>query len=153
MGHALDEGIAVLLEGILAVISLIFPVPCVIHFQALGQIVHGNGLRGPVRVFGQKLVDVVALAVELLAGQRGQPLDVVEVVKAIPVLVELKTAGEERLQLIPAFGGQTAQPQGFASFGGVLCQRQNGGLGVAAHRVEVAGADHAGHVSGETALY
>ena len=45
-------------------------------------------------------------------------------------------------------------PQGLlAPLGGVLCQCQNGGLGVAAHRVEVAGADHAGHVSGETALY
>ena len=90
---------------------------------------------------------------ELLAGQRGQPLDVVEVVKAIPVFVELKTAGEERLQLIAAFGGQTAQPQRLAPLGGVLRQCQNGGFGVAAHRVEVAGADHAGHVSGETALY
>ena len=122
-------------------------VPLLVHLQALGQGGRGDLLVGPGGVVLYKAVDVVALGVELLAPQLGQPLHLVKVVVAVPVRGVGEPAGEKFLQLRHLPGREAHQAQGLPLLRRVGLQRTDDGGNVSgARRVHIAAPQAAAHM-------
>ena len=73
---------------------------------------------------------MVALGVELLAGQVGQAVDVVEIIEAVSRLLEGEAVGVIGFQPILVVLGEGDQAQGLALLPGVLGDGIQGRLGV-----------------------
>ena len=100
--------------------------PLLLHLQAQLEIVPGDGLEHPVRVVVVKAADVVALLVQLLAGQVRHLVHVIQVVEAVPVLLKGEAAGELRLQLLFLVGGDAHHHQGHPQGFGVVLHHLQG---------------------------
>ena len=95
---------------------------------------------------------MVALGVELLAGQVGQAVDVVEIIEAVSRLLEGEAVGVIGFQPILVVLGEGDQAQGLALLPGVLGDGIQGRLGVPfAHGPEIRVAQGAGQ-AGEQAV-
>ena len=69
------------------------------HLEALLHVVFGNRLVGPVLVEAHEFIHMILLAVILLAGELRQLLGLVDIVGVIPVILDLKAARIQFLQL------------------------------------------------------
>ena len=118
-GHRLGAE-ALVLPRILEVGPLLF------HLQTQVHVVLGDGVEHPVRVVVVKAADVVALLVQLLAGQVRHLVDVIQVVEAVPVLLKGEAAGELRLQLLFLVGGDAHHHQGYPQGFGVVLHHLQG---------------------------
>ena len=109
--------------------------PGVVHGDALGDVGVGEWFKHPVRIVLVKPVNVVALAVELLALQVGQLIHGIDIVVGLPVLLKAEPAWHGRFQLLPELLGHTDDLQRHPAEGtGVLCHRLD-------HRLQRSGAD------------
>ena len=83
-------------------LGIFFPaagVPALHKFLYLRQQCFRQGNHLMVRVFGAEVVEMVALALEFPTPQVGQLVDVIDIVKGVPVGAEQESAGEQGFQL------------------------------------------------------
>ena len=125
-------------------------VPLPHHFLGSCHIVLRQRLCPVVRVLLEEAVDVVALLLEFPALQVCQVINVVDVVKAVPVNAPQEFAGEPPFQLCPVLPAHVGDPAGNAPLPGIIQNVQNGcfpiavadGVGVDAPAVEVGEEGH-----------
>ena len=115
--------------------------PVLVEPDALGQVFGADLLHRPVWVVLFKTVDVIALGVELFAGQIGQAVDVIAIVKAVPGQGKRKFPRVQLFQTVFLLLGQGVEAQGLALCLGVQLQCLEHGTDVPlAGRPEIAGA-------------
>ena len=113
------------------------PVPVLGHFHTGVQILAGDGSDIPVRVQIDKPVDVVALLLQLFAPQLRQPLDLIQIVEAVPVGGKAVLPGEQPFDFLHGRPIQAVQTHGDPPLARVGLQGLDDGFAAAAAGIDV----------------